>query len=288
MGLQDSDKGIGLSIAAYVLLSALKIFIGYSSGSDALAADGFNNATDIVASIAVLIGLRLSRKPADHDHRYGHHRAETIAALVASFIMMSVGLQVLYDSVRKLSHPIASAPDPIAAWVALFCAAVMFAVYAYNIRIAGRMNSQAMRAAAKDNLSDAIVSVGAFVAIVGSIFGLPWLDLIAAIVVGIVICRTAWDIFRDATHALTDGFNADELKRMKDTIRSIKGVKDIVDIRARLLGNLTFVDVTVSVNPHLSVVESHDITETIEETVSKQHNVSNVHIHIEPYRAATK
>jgi len=232
--------------------------------------------------------LRLSRKPADHDHRYGHHRAETIAALVASFIMASVGLQVLLDSVRKLGRPVESAPDPIAAWVALVCAAVMFAVYTYNIRIAGRLNSQAMRAAAKDNLSDAYVSAGAFVGIVGSILGLPWLDLVTAVVVGLLICKTAWDIFRDATHALTDGFNADELKRMKDTIRSIKGVKDIVDIRARLLGNLTFVDVTVSVNPHLSVVESHDITETIEETVSKRHNVSNVHIHIEPYHVATK
>lgn len=88
--LKMGEKGAILSIIAYICLSVIKLWIGYLSNSEALKADGLNNATDIVASVAVLIGLRLSQKPADHDHPYGHWKAETVASLIASFIMMAV------------------------------------------------------------------------------------------------------------------------------------------------------------------------------------------------------
>ncbi|WP_202914550.1 cation diffusion facilitator family transporter [Paenibacillus antri] len=279
---RTGERGVWLSIFAYAVLSACKLLIGFTAGSEALAADGWNNVTDIAASVAVLIGLRISRKPADRDHRYGHYRAETVAALIASFLMAAVGLQVLFDSATKLGRPAQAAPDPLAAWTALACAVVMYAVFLYNRRIAERINSQAVRAAAQDNRSDALVSVGAFVGILGAQYGMPWLDPFAAIVVGALICKTAWDIFRDATHSLTDGFDDEKLQEIKKTIGSTKGVKGIVDLKARALGNQTYVDVTVTVNPHLSVIESHAITERIEAKINEKHDVSNVHIHIEP------
>lgn len=96
--LKKGELGAWISIIAYMVLSLIKLLIGYSYNSEALRADGLNNSTDIVASIAILIGLRISQKPADKDHPYGHFRAETIASLIASFIMMVVGLQVLLDA----------------------------------------------------------------------------------------------------------------------------------------------------------------------------------------------
>lgn len=99
--IKQGERGAWISIAAYLVLSSFKIFCGYLFASSALLADGFNNLTDIVASLAVLIGLRISQKPPDSDHAYGHLRAETIAALVASFIMAVVGIQVLVEAVRS-------------------------------------------------------------------------------------------------------------------------------------------------------------------------------------------
>ena len=128
--LKLGEKGAILSIAAYILLSSLKLFIGYTADSEALKADGLNNATDIVASIAVLIGLRLSQRPADRDHTYGHWKAEGIASLVASFIMMAVGLQVLYEAVGAIFEGRKDS-DLVAAYTG-FCAAVMYLVYRYN------------------------------------------------------------------------------------------------------------------------------------------------------------
>lgn len=102
--LRQGETGAWVSIIAYVILSAVKLLIGYVFHSEALSADGLNNTTDIIASLAVLIGLRISQKPPDEDHPYGHFRAENIASLVASFIMMLVGLQVLLSAAGRSSH----------------------------------------------------------------------------------------------------------------------------------------------------------------------------------------
>ncbi|WP_053375668.1 cation diffusion facilitator family transporter [Paenibacillus sp. FJAT-27812] len=284
--IRQGEKGALLSIFAYVFLSALKLIIGYFTHSEALSADGLNNSTDIIASIAILIGLRISRKPPDKDHRYGHYRAETIAALIASFIMFAVGLQVLYQSILKFKAPITESPDMIAAWTALFCAAIIYLVYIYNIRLAKRTNSHAMMAAAQDNRSDAFVSIGAFIGIVGAQFGIPWLDPLTAILVGFIICKTAFDIFRDSTHSLTDGFDDSELQTIKKTIHKVDGVEKIIDIKARVHGNNKLVDVTIGVDQQLNIIEGHEITEKIEKLIFDKYNISHVHIHIEPYVTA--
>ncbi len=281
--LKRGETGAWLSIVAYIVLSAVKLLIGAWTNSEALSADGLNNATDIVASLAVLIGLKISRKPPDENHRYGHFRAETVAALVASFIMFAVGLQVLYKSFTTFRAPSMESPDLIAAWTSLFCAAAIYLVYMYNIRLAKKINSQAMVAAAQDNRSDAFVSIGAFVGIVGSQFGLPWLDPLTALIVGIIICKTAWDIFRDSTHALTDGFDEEELKQIEGSIRDIDGVEQIIDIKARVHGSTKLVDVTIGVDHQLNVSESHEITEHIEKRMLEMYNISHIHIHIEPF-----
>jgi cation diffusion facilitator family transporter len=257
--------------------------MGYITGSEALTADGINNTTDIIVSLAVLIGLRISRKPPDHDHPYGHMRAETIASLVASFIMFAAGVQVIIQSAQSFMAGGLAAPSLVAAWVSLFSAACMWGVYTYNSRLARRINNQSLMAAAKDNRSDAFVSIGAAAGIIGASLGFPILDSIAAFLVGIVICKTAWDIFSDATHALTDGFDDKKLNVFKETVRETPGVKGIRDIRARVHGSNVLLDVVIEVSAELSVEQSHVISDEVEERMHKKHKIENVHVHIEPY-----
>ncbi len=281
--IKKAEKGAWLSIVAYLLMSALKLCVGYFANSKALLADGLNNTTDIIASVAVLIGLKISRKPPDADHPYGHFRAETIAALIASFIMALVGLQVLYQAIQSLiARETQVAPDVLAGWTAVLCAAVMYIIYRYNFRLAKKFNSQAMMAAAQDNRSDALVSVGAFIGIIGSQFGMPWLDALMALIVGGVICKTAWSIFREATHALTDGFDEQKLEVFSKTIEATPGVEAIKDIKARMYGNTVLVDVIIFVAQELNVVEGHDICEAIELRMKSEHKIMYVHVHLEP------
>src|SRR5690606_27514422 len=114
------------------------------------------------------------------------------------------------------------------------------------------------------NNSDALVSTGAFIGFIGAQFGLIWLDPLAGSVVGIIICKTAWDIFKEATHTLTDGFDEDKLIEIRQTIEQVKEVKEVVDVKGRIHGNQSLIDVTILVDPNLNVVQSHRITENIE------------------------
>lgn len=251
------------------------------SGSQALQADGFNNTSDIIASIAVLIGLKISRKPRDSDHPYGHWKAENISSLVASFIMMVIGLQVLYSAVGSIFHPESRPPDLVAAWTGLLAAGVMFAVYRYNKRLAIKTNSQALKAASKDNLSDAWVSIGAVVGIVGAQFHLSWLDPVAAFVVGLFICKTAWDIFAETSHTLTDGFDDTKLQQYEQTIEETEGVRRVIDLKGRFQGNKIILDAIIEVDPQMDVRKSHHITDIIEQKMKTQYG-AEIHIHVEP------
>jgi len=280
--LKRGERGAIISIITYLILSSLKLLVGYLADSHALRADGLNNATDIMASLAVLIGLRLSQKPPDRDHAYGHWKSEAIASLIASFIMFAVGVQVLFSAGSSLFAGDSESPDMIAGYFGLFSALVMYGVYRYNRRLAARINSQSLMAAAKDNLSDAWVSIGAAIGIFGSQLHMPWLDVVTALAVGLLICYTAWGIFREATHQLTDGFDDEKIRLYKKTIQSVPGVKKIKDIKGRYYGNNAVVDIVITVHSSLNINEAHEISTRVEQVLKEKHDIYEVHVHVEP------
>ena len=280
--LKLGERGAMVSIIAYIFLSILKLAVGYMSDSAALKADGLNNTTDIIASIAVLIGLRLSQRPPDKDHGYGHWKSETIASMVASFIMLAVGIQVLNDAVSSMFQGGQETPHIGAAFVGVFSAIVMYGVYRYNKKIATKINSTAVMAAAKDNISDAWVSIGTAIGIFGSQLGMPWLDTLTALIVGLLICKTAWDIFKQASHELSDGFDVEKIKTYQDVIAKVDGVKGIKTIKGRFYGNNEVIDIVILVNSTLNIREAHNVATLVETVLIEEYGVYDVHVHVEP------
>lgn len=278
-----AQKGAIISICAYLLLSVVKVSAGFWFHSKALTADGLNNTTDILVSVAILIGLQFSGKPRDHNHPYGHLRSEGIASLMASFIMAAVGIQVILNALNTIFSQESTAPELFTVWIAVPGILLMYGVYRYNLRLAKKLDRPSLRAAAKDNLTDAWVTVGAVVGILGAQWGFPWLDPLAAVVVGILICKTAWDIFQETAYQLTDGFNPKKLDEYRSTIKSVNGVVFIKDIKARVLGNETIVDVVIQVHPDMDIVQTHRLTDQIEKRMYDQHHVTHSHIHVEPF-----
>ncbi|MFC4411573.1 cation diffusion facilitator family transporter [Chungangia koreensis] len=281
--LKEGEKGAWLSIITYLLLSAVKLSVGIIGSSEALKADGLNNTTDIIASVAVLIGLRISQKPPDQNHHYGHLRAETIASLIASFVMAVVGIQVLINAVQNIGEGRTVEPSILTGVVAAGSALVMYVVYRYNLRLAKRIKSSAVRAAAFDNRSDALVSFGTAIGITGAIFGFPIIDSITALLIGVLIIYTAAGIFKEAVYTLSDGFSIDEVETLSHLVQNVEGVILLKDIKGRTHGNMVFIDLTVTVDPALNVFQSHRITEEIERKISKAKPFSTVLVHIEPH-----
>ncbi|MEH7131382.1 cation diffusion facilitator family transporter [Neobacillus drentensis] len=280
--LKLGERGAIISIIAYICLSILKLVIGYVSDSDALQADGLNNTTDIIASIAVLVGLKISQRPPDKNHRYGHWKSETIASMVASFIMVAVGIQVLMEASTSIFQGTKESPNIMAAYVGVFSAFVMYFVYRYNKNLAQKIHSKSLMAAAKDNISDAWVSIGAAIGIFGSQLNMPWLDSVTAIAVGLLICKTAWDIFRVTSLELSDGFDEDKIHLYYDVIKELDGVKGVKEIKGRNYGNNEVLDVVILVNSTLGIKEAHDIATFVEKVMTNEHGVYDVHVHVEP------
>lgn len=281
-----AQRGAWISIFAYLVMSIIKLSIGYIGNSKGLWADGLNNSTDIITSVAVLIGLKISVKPPDEDHHYGHTRAETVASLLAAFIMMSVGINVIFQAFQSLFEKNTENPSFLTAVTAVLSALFMFGVYKYNKGLGLRTKSASLMAVAKDNLSDCLVSIGAFVGIIGTWIGISWLDTVAAILVGFIICKTAWDIFTDASHSLTDGFDQEQLTDIHSSVSSVPGVLHVCDLKGRMHGNEILIEATIQVNHTLTVVESHDISDSVEEALKEQYNIQHAIIHIEPYTDA--
>ncbi len=280
--LKLGERGAIISIIAYICLSALKLVVGYMSDSAALLADGLNNTTDIIASVAVLIGLKMAQKPADEDHAYGHWKSETIASMIASFIMFAVGIKVLLDAVGSMFEGRAESPDIVAAYVGIFSAIVMYCVYQYNKKLANKINSKAVMAAAQDNRSDALVSIGATVGIFASQLNMAWLDTLTALIIGTIICKTAWDIFSQASHELTDGFDETKIQLYQEVIQQVDGVKGIKSMKGRNYGNNEVIDVVILVHSFLNIQQAHDIATLVEKVLKKDYGVYDVHVHVEP------
>ena len=242
--LKLAERGAIISILTYLFLSAAKLATGHLLHSSSLVADGFNNVSDIVGNVALLIGIRLARQPADRDHRFGHWKIEDLASLITSIIM--------------------------------------FVVYLYNTHLSKQAKSKALKAAAKDNLSDAVTSLGTSIAILASSFNYPIVDKLVAIIITFFILKTAYDIFIESSFSLSDGFDEHLLEDYQKAIMEIPKISKVKSQRGRTYGSNIYLDITLEMNPDLSVFESHEIADQVESMLSERFGVFDTDIHIEP------
>lgn len=282
MGRSD-QLGVWLSIGSYLMLSVSKITVGLWAHSLSVVADGFNNLTDIFVSVVLLVGCKIAERPADSNHPFGHNRAESVAILIAVSFMVFVSINIWIDVIQAIFDDRPTSIHPLAFYISILSAGVMFCIYLFNIRLSKKTKSNVLRATALDNRSDALVSLGAAVGILGNKYGLNWIDPLVALLVGGFIFRTAIQIVRPAIYSLMDGFDQTKLNQIKAKVYEIDGIEEIREIRARYHGQYIFVEITIGVAPHLSVVQSHQLTEKVEEKLSGfEEMIKQVHIHVEP------
>jgi len=281
---QIARRGIYLSIVTYVIISTAKLLVGSNFDSDAVFADGLNNFTDSFASIALLVGMILSQRPADQNHRYGHYKIETITTLIMSFVIFYIGITVTIDSTTALINQAYAAPTPINAVVGLSSGVIMSGVYWYNNRLGNKLNSPSLKASAKDNLSDALTSFATALSVVLSRTGILWLDGAMAIVVGLIIIKSGYDIFKESAFSLSDGFPQEDLDNYRKIVLMVPGVRAVSDIRGRNYGANVYIDITILVDPEISVQAGHAITEKVESALQKTEDVTAIDVHVEPYQ----
>lgn len=279
--LKIAQRGAYLSLVVYIILSIAKYVTGFVFNSAAVRADALNNMTDIVVSIAVIIGLKISIKPADRNHPYGHLKSENISTLLVSFIIMFVGIQVVIENAPRLLTQDRNVPSPITILVSIISGLIMLGVFLVNQKLAKKTKSSSLKSAAKDNLSDSLVSIGTAIGLVFTQIGFPIVDIILATLLGLLIIYTGFGIFRESIFTLSDGFNEKDLEEYRNDILEVDDVLDVRSIKGRYHGSSIFLDVTIVVEPNLSISQAHLICDKVEDHLHEK-GISSVYVHPEP------
>ncbi|ADK79369.1 cation diffusion facilitator family transporter [Sediminispirochaeta smaragdinae] len=268
------------------LLSALKVTVGFFSGSLALVGDGIDSATDVVTSFVSLLTAGIVERPPDNEHPYGHARAETVATKILGFLIFFAGAQLALSTLRSLfsgvSRPL---PEFPAAMVALVSVVGKSLLAFYKLRVGRTIDSPMLIADARNMTGDVVISLGVFAGIGATLLsGIAFLDSIIALLVSLWIMKVAFSIFMEAGDELMDGLdNPDLYRRLFDAVGTVKGAGNPHKARIRKLGNACIVDLDIEVDGAISVAEGHEIAREVERAIHLQlKNVYDVQVHVEP------
>lgn len=281
--LEKATRGSAISIAIYLILATIKIASGYYFKSESLSADGFNNFTDIIGSLSVFIGLNIAKKPADKNHYFGHSKFETIASFITSVIMVIVGLEITINSLKNIIAQHYEVTDSKAAFVSLFSISILFITYRYITSLYKKTDSLGLKATATDMRNDLLISIGTLIGTLFVQLGFPIIDTLLSLVVGCLIIYSGFNIFKESTFVLSDGFDETVLAKYYESVAKHPKIHNISNLRARLSGNKIYVDITIEIDAHLTVIESHYITEEVERILSYNYQVDDCDVHVEPF-----
>lgn len=275
------------SIFANLALSVGKLIAGFTAQSAAMLSDGFHSASDVLSTIVVMAGVKLSNRAADADHQYGHERFECEASILLAGFLALVGLGIGYSGYEKIiaaeETPLA-APGQLALWAAVISIIVKEAMYWYTMAAAKKINSGALKADAWHHRTDAISSIGAFIGILGARMGYPILDPMASIIICIMILYAAYDVFEEAMDKMMDHCcDAETTAALKKIVVSVAGVDHLDKLTTRLFGNRIFVDVEISVDDNLRLIDAHEIAETVHAAIEIDFPlVKHCMVHVNP------
>ena len=277
-------KSTWISVKVNLGLTGVQLSAGVVSGSQGLIADGIHSLADLLADFVVLLAARNSGKEADGDHPYGHLRYENAASMVLGFLLLAVGVGMAWSAVEKLRAPEGIlAVQSIALWVALGALGIKEVLFRYMLAVARRVKSNMLVANAWHARSDAASSLVVAIGIGGNILGLPLLDPLSALVVGLMVAKMGWKFSWEAIHDLTDrSATEEEIEGIRKEIMFTPGVMGAHDLRTRRAGDMLLVDVHLEVDGSLTVREGHDIALAARTRVMARHAVLNMMTHVDP------
>jgi len=280
----DTKKSTWVSVWLNLVLTILQIVVGYFGRSQALIADGLHSLSDLISDFMVLFANRKSQHAADAIHPYGHARIETATTFLLGVMLVGIGLALLWGAGVKLQDPSAIQAVHVATlYIAVFTLVCKEALYRYLLAIGKRLNSQMLIANAWHSRSDAASSLVVVLGIGGNLLGLLYLDLVAALLVGLMIVHMGWKMAFQALSELIDtALDTDVVQQIRATIEATPGERGLHELRTRKMGDSGLVDAHILVDPRISVSEGHHIAERARQRVLEQHAVADVLVHIDP------
>lgn len=277
--------------AVNAILLAFKFVAGIVGHSSAMIADAAHSLSDFVTDIIVLVFVKVSSKPQDKSHDYGHGKYETLALTLIGIALMAVAISIIVKGAIKIAAwangETLEAPGMLAFWAAIVSIVLKEAVYRYTVIKGRKLNSKAVEANAWHHRSDALSSIGTAVGIGGAIFlGQQWtiLDPIASVVVGAFIVKTAFSLLKDGFGDLMEQSLPDQVEdEILKLASGVPGVAEPHDLRTRRIGNHYAIEMHILMDGNITLKEAHDKASEVEEALRKQYGEeTHVVVHVEP------
>ncbi len=286
----NCEKKAGwVAVWANLSLAIFKGFIGLLSGSQAIIGDALFSFKDFIASLVVVIGVKVSGKPADEQHPYGHGKVEYVALFFISVaLLVSTGFLFFHSAVGvwESFHGVGTTPKLVAFWAAVISVIANYKLAQYLRCVGDRLQSPSMLANARHNHSDAMSSVMVAVAILGGRFlGLQFLDPLVAVIETVALLAMSIDMLKEAVKGLFDSaLPANKVEQIEAIARLVPGVKKVSKVVARHLGQGMSVDMTIKIDHSLSHEEGYIIVQHVRESImAALGNHTAVNIVFEPY-----
>ena len=277
--------------AGNLALLTFKFVAGVLGHSSAMMADAVHSLSDFFTDVIVLLFVKVSARPQDESHDYGHGKFETLATLFIGLALVGAAIGIIVSGSVKFAHWLGGqtleVPGKLALWAALISILVKEILYRYTVAKGKRLNSSAMVANAWHHRSDALSSIGAAIGIGGAILlGERWavLDPLASIVVGGMLMKVAWELLKGSFGELTDqSLSADEEREIVSIITSFDGVSEPHNLRTRHIGNRIAIESHVRMDGNLSLNTVHEQATAIERKLKERFGSETlVTIHMEP------
>jgi cation diffusion facilitator family transporter len=265
-------------------LAASQIVFGIVGHSQALLADGFHTLSDLLSDFIVLFAVKQSSAAADEGHPYGHGRIETLATVILGFLLVAAGLGIGYRGIDSIVSSQQSNPALV---TLVFAGLAIFAkefLYRYTMKAAKQVHSNLLESNAWHHRSDALSSAVVLVGISAQLLGVPYMDILAAIVVAIMIIVMGIRLTSKAFAELIDtSLDIELVGQVKSLIEGNESVREVHSLRSRSMGGLGYVDAEIRVNPRLTVSEAHYIAFSLEQSIKASfEKIIDVSIHVDP------
>ena len=264
--------------ANFVVLM-LKTVVGISTGSLAVLSDAIHSLTDVANNIAAWVVVRLSSKPPDRNHPYGHRKFETLAVFALASLLAVLALELALHAIQRDDAEVVQSKFGLT--LMLLVLATNVALTAWQRRWAIRLKSDILLADASHTFADVLTTIVVIIGWQLSAAGYVWLDTICAIAVAGLVFYLAYGLFKRVIPALVDQVSL-EPEAVEEAVRNVTGVRNVRRIRSRWIGKDRAVDLVISVDPAMSTDASHAIADAIETLLENEFQVADITVHIEP------
>ncbi|MDT8400628.1 MAG: cation diffusion facilitator family transporter [Bacteroidales bacterium] len=271
------------SVVAALFLTGFKLVVGIITGSLGILSEALHSALDLVAAGITWFAVRVSDKPADRDHQYGHGKVENLSALIETFLLLITCAWIIYEAVSRLISGETHIEVTVWSYIVVISSIIIDISRSRALkRVAIKHNSQALEADALHFSTDVWSSSVVLLGIICANFGIYVADSIAALGVALIVIYISYKLGSRAINVLLDRVPAETYEKIKTILDNFPDIERYHDLKVRAAGAEIFAELNIHVNKEMDILRSHDISTRIEEMIKSEIPRCHVHVHIEP------